>query len=246
MPTSSHAATPPSPTPDRELAEFGYVVSHDLGNCFRQISAFLDLLRDDLGADLTTRQRAYVDRVCEASISGRAMLEALLMFSRIQNHRLSLADCDANDMAKDALIALRQQISESGAVFELGDLGRVSADPDLLAEIFQRVFDNAIKFRRPGEPPRVQVSLVRDDRDWIVQVQDDGVGVPPAQVETIFRMFHRLEPGRRDAGVGAGLTICRRVARVHGGDVVLRGGDRGACVEIRLPKTAIDTAIDQE
>jgi light-regulated signal transduction histidine kinase (bacteriophytochrome) len=237
MPSPSNAVPPPPPTPDRELADFSYVVSHDLGNCFRQISGFLNLLEDELGDALTPRQKGYIDRVCDASAFGRAMLDELLVFSRIQQHHLSLVACDANKLARDALIVLAQEIHDSGAVFEIADLGEALADTDLLRELFRRVFENAVKFRRPDEAPKIRVEVVPDDQDWIVHVKDNGVGVPDGQFENIFRMFHRLEPGQAGAGVGSGLTICRRMARLHKGEVVMRESEVGACVEIRLPKT---------
>jgi chemotaxis family two-component system sensor kinase Cph1 len=239
MPAPQNINAPPSPTSEQESADFSYVVSHDLGNCFRQISGFLSLLEDELGTDLTPRQKSYIDRVCEASKAGRAMLDELLIFSRIQKRPLSLADCDATALAKDALMLLTREIGESGARFDIEALGRVPADPELLRDIFRRVFDNAITFHRVGAVPQVHVTVAPDDRDWIVHVEDDGLGVPAGQVENIFRMFHRLDPGRVGAGVGSGLTICRRMARLHAGEVIVRTAERGACVEIRLPKSAV-------
>ncbi len=95
---------------------------------------------------------------------------------------------------------------------------------------------NAIKFARPGVPPRIDVRGSEDASEWRVRITDNGIGAPLERQEKLFRMFYQDHPENTYPGVGAGLAICRRILRRHGGDAHFLGaqGD-GACFEIHMP-----------
>ncbi len=109
------------------------------------------------------------------------------------------------------------------------------AGPVGLRRAIGNLIENAVKY---GGLARV--SLVRDDAAIRIVVDDDGPGIPQAEMEAVFRPFHRLEASRNreTGGAGLGLTIARSVARAHGGDVVLTNRPEGGLrAEILLPST---------
>ena len=225
---------------EAELADFSYIVSHDMMAKFRHVKGFAELLGQDLGADLSPASGGKLDRIRCAAEEGQAMLTELLQFSRIQQAPLELQSCDAAGLIDATRLQMGPQIRESGATFEVEPLGRVRIDPTLATEAFARVVDNAIKFRDRDRPLRIVVRRVRDSSRWAVQVCDNGPGVAPELREKLFRMFYRLEPNSGRPGVGAGLTICRRIFRRHGGEVQIVDCPDGLCVEFSLPLSAID------
>jgi signal transduction histidine kinase len=102
--------------------------------------------------------------------------------------------------------------------------------------MFRELVDNAIKFRSPDRPCRVQVTAAQEGDHWIARVSDNGIGLNPEFQDKAFRMFWQLN-GEKTAGVGAGLAICRRIARRHNGDIRFASTNEGTRVELVLPST---------
>jgi signal transduction histidine kinase len=133
------------------------------------------------------------------------------------------------------LETLAEEFTEIGADVSIQHAERTVVEGDSLAlkRLFSNLIDNAVKF---GGLARVQ--LRSDDGMAVVDVEDDGPGLPAGDLESVFEPFHRVEPSRsRDTGgIGLGLTVARTIARAHGGDVVLEnriGG--GLLARVRLP-----------
>jgi light-regulated signal transduction histidine kinase (bacteriophytochrome) len=232
----------PAPAPNRsatveeEFQSFSYIASHDLAASFRLVGEFSRLLLADLGDGLTDRQKLYAGHIQAAVGNGQMMLDQLLAFSRVQQKPVEKVRHDADAVMRFCLLQLNAQIGASGAEVTLDPLGEIQADPKLMGMAFNAVLDNAIKFRRPEAPLRIRIGPAHDRGAWRVRIQDNGRGVEPAHREKAFEMFRRLGHDEGLAGVGAGLAICRRIARRHGGDAVFLDCAEGACVELSLPR----------
>jgi len=135
-----------------------------------------------------------------------------------------------------ATLKLGSQIQATEAEVSIELLGEVYADANLLALALNHPMDNAIKFRRPSVRPRIAVQAAPDGEFWRLRITDNGLGVEPAYREKAFGMFQRLNGEDAFPGAGAGLAICRRIARRHGGDLTFLDCDEGACVELALPR----------
>lgn len=221
---------------ERELQDFSYIVSHDLAASCRHVAEFSRLLMGDLGEGLTGRQQAYAVRISMATDKCQAMMEQLLLFSRVQQTPLDRVCQDADPILQLARLQLAAEIAAAGAEISVGPLGEVYADPALLALTFRHLLDNAIKFRRPNTRPRIAVEATQDETVWRMRITDNGVAVEPAFRDKAFGMFQRLNGEGAYPGVGAGLAICRRIARRHGGDVRFLDCADGACIELALPR----------
>lgn len=133
------------------------------------------------------------------------------------------------------LAALLQSIAddhgEAGRdVTYVGDERAIITGQSLgLKRVFTNLVDNALKY---GE--RARITLTHANGQVIVDVEDEGPGVPPAQRETVFEPFVRLnEEGTRGAGLG--LAAARSIARAHGGDIVILDAEKGAKLRVTLP-----------
>ena len=139
---------------------------------------------------------------------------------------LSIVECVADDA------------SLPGADVEIVEGRPLSVDGDGLAlqRMFANLVDNAVKY---GRRARIRVHAV--DRDAVVEIQDEGPGLPSAELDEVFKPFYR--PGRArtldDGGVGLGLSVARSIARAHGGEVELRSQPgSGLTATVRLPLAA--------
>ncbi len=112
---------------------------------------------------------------------------------------------------------------------------RIQGDPTLLQELIANLMDNALKYGR--EHGTVSLRCVRAGEDVLIEVCDDGQGIPPAVREQVFERFYRHSRTASSAGSGLGLSIAREIVRSHGGRIDIDDGPdgRGTCVRVRLP-----------
>jgi signal transduction histidine kinase len=111
----------------------------------------------------------------------------------------------------------------------------VEADSLGLERMFSNLVDNAVKYGG-----RARVRLFREGQSAVVEVSDNGPGLPAAEVERVFEPFYRADPSRspQTGGMGLGLTVSRTIARAHGGDIELVNARRGLIARVRLPLPA--------
>jgi signal transduction histidine kinase len=223
---------------EQELQDFSYQVSHDLAAALRQVTAFSQLLLEESGSALSERQRSHAERITAANTQCQAMMEQLLVFSRAQQKALVIGRQAATPIVELAKLQCSMEVYAQGSEVAIAPLGEVDADADLLALALRHLLDNALKFHPRADPARVSVSSAVDQGFWRLRIADKGIGVEPPYREPAFRMFRRLNRDGEFPGAGAGLAICRRIARRHGGDVQFQDCDVGAVVELSLPHAA--------
>ena len=98
--------------------------------------------------------------------------------------------------------------------------------------MLQNLLGNAVKYRAAA-PLRIEVSAVRDSREWVLTVRDNGLGVDPDQATRIFGMFSRAN--LQVEGAGIGLAVCRRIVEAHGGRIWVESADAGSAFRFTLP-----------
>jgi signal transduction histidine kinase len=119
-------------------------------------------------------------------------------------------------------------------VVTCGELPTVLGDDVLLAQLFQNLITNAIKYRRE-QPPEVLISAKEQGEFWQFSVRDNGIGIDPAYHDRIFGLFKRLH-GREVPGTGLGLAICRKITEKHGGRIWVESElGRGSVFHFTLP-----------
>src|SRR5690606_24142513 len=130
---------------------------------------------------------------------------------------------------------LCDEMAETGSntVVETTEKVVLHGDPMALRRLFTNLLDNAVKF---GGAARVRV--LREGDHAVVEIDDDGPGIPASDGERVFEPFYRREPSRsrQTGGIGLGLAVVRSIARGHGGDVVLANRlGRGLTARVELP-----------
>jgi signal transduction histidine kinase len=229
------AAEAPAPV-EAELQLLSYAVAHDLSASVRYMTTFSRLIAAEARNGAAQRQNQYADQLRLAGDQCGAMLQQLLAYSHVQSRELVPTLHDPGLSARAAWLRLAAAARAEAAEIAIAPLDAVEADADLLAQAISALLDNAIKFRRPDVALRVVVEPAHDDAYWRIHVRDNGIGVDVRYREAAFAMFRRLNGGDVYPGVGAGLAICRRIARRHGGEARFVDCSEGACVELVVPR----------
>ena len=203
---------------NESLEQFAAVASHDLQEPLRTVTVFLDLLVRSADARLTDQERQYVQTVVGGARRLRKLILDLLQFAQLGQATATAAAVDLNAVFSWAKENLRESIAESSASVTAEAIPRVVGDEILLRHVLQNLIGNAIKYRRPEASPKVHIRAVENDTEWVIRVEDNGMGIEPAYWHSIFLPFKRLH-GRNIEGTGIGLAVCRRAVEAQGGRI---------------------------
>jgi light-regulated signal transduction histidine kinase (bacteriophytochrome) len=148
----------------------------------------------------------------------QALIEDLLAYSRVGTEGAEFESVDSAALLDGVVENLRATIdAESGEVTR-GELPVVWVDRTQLAQVFQNLIANGVKFHDASEP-RVHVSAERCANEWQFSVRDEGIGFEPEYADHVFTMFQRLHSADQFPGTGIGLAICRKIVERHGGRI---------------------------
>ncbi len=218
-----------------DLEQFAYVASHDLQEPLRMVSSYVQLLERNYGGQLDDKAEKYIRYAVEGAHRMQSLIGGLLEYSRagVEAHLDSVGLDAALDLA---LPNLKSVIDESQAKVIRMPLGEAVADTNQIAQVLQNLIGNAIKFRRPDAPPEIRISSEPRDREILVSVADNGIGIEPQYADRIFVIFQRLHLRNEYPGTGIGLSICRKVVERHGGRIWVESSDAGATFRFTLPR----------
>ncbi|POM25938.1 Phytochrome-like protein cph1 [Actinomadura rubteroloni] len=204
-----------------ELEQFAYVASHDLQEPLRKVASFCQMIERRYGDQLDDRGRQYIEFAVDGAKRMQALINDLLGFSRVGRVSRTEDAVDLGAVAAQSLADLATLREETGADVRVADLPHVRGDRTQLGQLFQNLIGNAIKFRRPGVAPEVEISVRRDGDTWEFACADNGIGVEPRHADRIFLIFQRLHPREEYAGTGIGLALCKKIVEYHGGRIWL-------------------------
>jgi light-regulated signal transduction histidine kinase (bacteriophytochrome) len=202
-----------------ELEQFAYVASHDLQEPLRMVSSYMQLFEKRFAGEVDPQAQKYINYAVEGAKRMQALIGGLLEFSRIGRIDEPFERVDTGAALDQALLSLRSAIEETRAVITRDPLPTVTGNAGRLAQVFQNLVGNAIKFRRPDGSPSIHVAAVPRGTEWLFAVKDDGIGIEPQYVERIFVIFQRLHTRAEYPGTGIGLSVCKKVIERHGGRI---------------------------
>jgi two-component system, sensor histidine kinase and response regulator len=203
---------------NQDLQQFAYFASHDLQEPLRQVTNFVQLISQTAAHRLTDEEQKFLNFVVEGAERMEHLIRALLSYSQLgHSERLVAASVDLNAVTDRVITDLGDRITEAGATISVSPLPSVIGDAVQIADVFQNLIVNAIKYRRPDQPLEIEIRGAEESPEEVrISVRDNGQGIDPAYHELIFLPFKRLH-GREIPGTGIGLAICRRIVEAHGG-----------------------------
>ena len=203
---------------NKELQQFAYVASHDLKEPLRMVTTYVQLLDRRYGDKLDDQAKEYIGFAVEGSKRMYALVDDLLMYSRVETSVLPFAPVEMDQVMITVLKDLGEAIEASAATVTAGDLPEVHADHQQMVQLLENLVGNAIKFRR-DDAPAVRVSASINGNDWVFSVKDNGIGIDKKYADKVFQMFQRLHARETFPGTGIGLAICKKVVERHGGRI---------------------------
>lgn len=222
---------------NEDLEEFAYMAAHDLQAPLRAVNGFCGLLKEKYAEQLDETANNYIGRAVAGAKRMHELLDGLLTYSRVQSRANEPEKTDCMDVLKRAMANLQMDISESEALITHDELPTVEFDSTQMEQLLQNLIGNAVKFR--GEcPVKIHVSADNGEREWVISVRDNGIGIDPGQSERVFGVFQRLHTAEKYPGTGIGLAVCKRIVERHGGRIWLESQLGSGCAfHFTVPRT---------
>ena len=209
---------------NRELEQFAYVASHDLQEPLRMVTSYMQLLSKRYQGKLDQDADEFIAFAVDGASRMQGLIQDLLAYSRVGTRGKELTPTDCNSVLRQTLVNLQAAIAEHRASVTNDDLPTMMVDETQLAQLFQNLIGNAIKFHG-AESPRVHVSarktceVSETSQVWEFSVRDNGIGMDMQFAERIFGIFQRLHTRAEYPGTGIGLAICKKIVERHGGRI---------------------------
>jgi light-regulated signal transduction histidine kinase (bacteriophytochrome) len=139
-------------------------------------------------------------------------------------------------MMDEIMKDLEVNIREKNAVIRMSELPVLTGNPLRLRQLFTNLISNSLKYSRKDVRPEVEINAVREKEEWIIRVRDNGIGFDQKYCEKIFGLFERLHSRDEFPGTGIGLSICKKIAELHGATISASSRPEEYSVfEVRFP-----------
>jgi len=222
---------------NQDLQDFAYVASHDLQEPLRKIQAFGDRLQTTCKDLLTDKGKDYLSYMISAADRMQNLVNALLKFSRVTTKAQPFKKVDLQQVIQEVLTDFETRLEEGQGRVEVGSMPVIDADELQMHQLFQNLIGNALKFKKSDMVPVVKIDSKKADKEnYILFVEDNGIGFEKKFEEKIFQVFQRLHTRDQYEGSGMGLAICRKIVERHGGTIIAESVvDEGTKFVITLP-----------
>jgi len=235
---------------NRQKSEFLSVLAHELRNPMAAIGYSVEMLRHVGSPTAIGRARDVIAR--QTGHMGR-LLDDLLDLSRITLNRIVLETRPVDlrrtiELAYESTRALIESLGHD-IRFDLPEAPlMVSGDEVRLTQVFSNLLNNAAKFT--AAPGAIVVRAAVEGESAVIAITDNGAGIAPEQLESVFEMFSQGQSkvSGGPAGLGIGLAVVRRLVELHGGAVRAFSGGvvRGTTIRVELPAMASDPVVELE
>ena len=182
------------------------------------ISSYLQLLQRRYQGKLDEKADKYIYFAVDGAARMQVLINDLLEFSRVTTRAEEPEPTDSEFVLNQVLSNLDLYIKENKATVSHDSLPEVMADSTQLAQVFQNLIANGIKFHSE-EAPKIHISAEKKANEWVFSVQDNGIGIDPQYSEKIFEVFKRLHKKEEYPGTGIGLAVCKKIVERHGGRI---------------------------
>jgi signal transduction histidine kinase/ActR/RegA family two-component response regulator len=223
-------------------SEFLASMSHELRTPLNAVIGFSEVLLERMFGDINPRQEEYLNDIWSSGKHLLALLNDILDLSKVEAGRMELAAANfaVRDAIEYALSMVRERAALHGITLQLSvgsDVSLIYADELRFKQIVLNLLSNAVKFT--PDSGHVQVSATVDGERLVVTVTDDGPGIATEDRERIFESFQQgSRDVPKDEGTGLGLTLCRRIVELFGGDMWLDSEvDGGSTFGFSVPLT---------
>lgn len=229
-------------TTNRTLNAFASTVAHDLKAPIRQVGVLAELTKSNIRGGDVNKAAEHLGAIRELSTRATGLVDGLLRLSQAHRYKPAPdARADLHDCARQAARA----VGSDGADIHIDPMPEITGDAELLVTLLSNLITNAVKYNDKARTVIHVRSFVEGDH-LVVQVDDNGPGIPSSEQERIFQPLERGSASADIEGHGIGLALCRTIADAHSGELAACPSQLGgACIELRFPRNfVVDPTVE--
>jgi signal transduction histidine kinase len=225
-----------------ELERFASVVAHDLRGPLNTVGLLTQVLFSCGSVTANVECGECIGSIQAQLTRMSDFIQRLLTYGRIGSRDAGMAACDCTAVLTSVRQNLKADLERNCVQVTNDPLPMLRADPVLMAELFQNLIENSIKYRSEASP-RIHISAARQPDDWLFSVQDNGIGIRAEDSERIFEPFHQVSGSRSPGGgVGLGLATCKRIVERNGGRIEVQSKPgEGTTFLFTIPQSLVAT-----
>ncbi len=245
------------------LKQFAYVASHDLKEPLRKIITFSLRLQDEYKDRIDDRGKTYLNKIEMATYRMQKLIDDILNISSLNAEELSYEKINLNKIMQRVLLDMEIVIETTHANITVNTLPVIEANPSQMAQLFQNIISNSLKFIQPNKQPLIQITAEeitgeqlqktngsfthfksngesdiawKNEKFCRITISDNGIGFDMAYAERIFEVFQKLNSSSVYQGTGIGLAICKKIIESHHGTITVNSRvDIGSVFTITIP-----------
>lgn len=220
---------------NKELESFTYSVSHDLRSPLRAINGFSEILKMELGDNLSEDAQDSLQEILKNTKRMGKLIDNLLEFSRLGKQNVTTAKVDMEELFNSVIEEQRKLLTHE-VLFSVGSLPPTYGDRNMLKQVVINLISNAIKYSSKKPDPKIEIGSKKGELETTYFVKDNGAGFNMKYYDKLFGMFQRLHGSDEFEGNGVGLAIVKRIVTRHHGRVWAEGvEEQGATFYFSLP-----------
>ncbi len=224
-----------------ELSEFAHAVAHDLKSPMRKISTFCDMLGGQASHMTQNQVNGYIERMAVSSSRMQNLIDDLLSYSQVTHDAEQKKTISLNYLLSEVVSGMDLWLKENNAEIIVKDLPQWPVYSVKIQQLFTNLITNAVKYRAANRKVVVTISGSIVEDNCILEVADNGIGVPPDQFEKIFMPFQRLHAADDIEGTGLGLSICQKIVEKHAGSISIQSKEgEGSVFTLSLGRQSED------
>lgn len=225
---------------NEDLMQFAHIISHDLKEPVRKVKIFSGILKSEVGTAISETGNSHIDKIQNAADRMSLMVDGILKYSTINASGYPTEKIDLNDIIENIKSDLELVIQEKRAILIQDQLPVIEGSAILIHQLFYNLINNALKFSKAEEPPRVTIHseiVKKEGQDYIkITIHDNGIGFDASHTEKMFTAFERLHSKDQYEGTGLGLALCKKIVDRHNGTIEAVGViDEGADFIVSIP-----------
>ena len=224
---------------NRDLQDFAYMITHDLKAPILTVQGMTRIIREDSSSDVIDTIKDPLEHIERASKRLEALVASVLRYARIAAEESNLETVNLCSIIPGAIDDHVETIRKSGASINFPkDKLLVWGDSIKLHQIFSNLIGNALKYRNPKEPPKIDINWKLEGQRLVtISVSDNGLGIPEDKQEHIFRPFHRAH-GKEIEGTGIGLACVQQLLRKISGTIRVNSEvEKGSTFTVKLTRS---------
>jgi len=205
----------------QNLQQFAYSISHDFKAPVRSISEFSRILMEDFDHGLDEEGTDFLSRINRSALKLQNLIEDMLILSRISYEKTDYDYFEIDHILDAVLLDYEDEIKSANInVKRIGGNFQIYTNDVIIEQIVHNLIENAIKFRSKTDP-NIKIHYLDEKEQYIIKVEDNGIGIPSEEFDKIFQKFYQLEAyfTGQVQGIGLGLAVAKKIVDEHKGSI---------------------------